>query len=769
MTTVRVGDITLWGDACLRGTGFPAKMLLRTAAAESVALIDAALATQAGGGAAWTTQRAAIETAFKEDARRIGEFLREVVAMPRFREAVLWQNRGAVHGAMASLLKRPAGGVDSKTREYERLVASYLQRYCAKNDTIGFFGPVGWATLDASEPHTRAVPGAELLASRTVYFEHWAIDALAARLSQDLALRSQLAPARMPTVWLDGDVLHHPVDKTSALEPQIARLVRACDGERSAAAIAEELLPDHASIDEIYELMDELAEGHVLIWRLTVPTAGFFPERGLRAQLARLPVGPPRAHAEAALEELEGARARVAAAAGEPDLLDEAMAALVETFIRLTGTDANRNAGKTYAGRSTFFEDCRRDGTLVLGRSFLDRIAPQLALIQTSARWFTAEIAASFRAVFLDHYRALASATGAAEVDFIRFYTELRPQLSSQQGTLSPTVIRVRSELQQRWAAIFALPEGARRVELRAAELAPQVTASFAADAPGWPTARHNSPDLMIAATPEGLAQGDLTVILGEVHAGMNFITLPTLAKEHVDPARLFAQRHAETGRTIGMVEPRANVRRASFYSLAEGDLDIEMGDARSHRPRADVFDVAGFVVVERDGQLRVRRRDGSAELDIVEFLEGDLNAESYNFDLLAPAPYRPRVSIDGFVVIRERWRVSTHEMLFASLTAPVDRFVAARRWARERGLPRFMFMKAPSEPKPMYLDLDSPVYVEILCKLARSDETLTLTEMLPTFDDLWLLDADGAAYCSELRMALVDDRSWHPPTQPMR
>jgi hypothetical protein len=757
--TVRIGDIVLWKDAVLRGTGFPARMLLRTAASESVALIDSALAAQLAGGPAWTSQRDAIETAFKEDARRIGEFLREVVMMPAFREAVMWQNRGAVRGAMASLLKRPAGNVDSKTREYERLVASYLQRYCTKNDTIGFFGPVGWATLDDTCAGSTSTPGPSLLAKRTVYFEHWAIDALANRLSQNRELRVEIAPYRMPTVWLEGDVLHHPIDKTSTLEPGVARLVRACDGSRSARAIAEEL----GGAEEIYELLEELTEGHVLVWRLTVPTAGFTPERALRAELARLEPSAARSESEAALGELEAARDRVAGAAGQPEQLDDALAALEETFVRLTGLGANRNAGKTYAGRSTLFEDCRRDSELVLGRSVLDRIAAPLALIQTSARWFTSEIAARFRVVFRDHYRSLAVATGAPEVDFIRYYTELRPQLSSQQGTLSPTVIKIREELQQRWGAILALPEGTRRVELRSAELAPQVSAAFAATGPGWPTARHNSPDLMIAATPEGLARGELTVVLGEVHAGMNFITLPTLAKEHVEAARLFAQRHAETGRTIAIVEPRANVRRASFYSLADGDLDIEFGDARSHRPRADVYDVAGFVVVEHDGQVWVRRRDGSAEFDVVAFLEGDLNAESYNFDLLSPAPYRPRVSIDGFVVVRERWRISTIELLFASQTSPVDRFVGARRWATERGLPRFLFMKAPSEPKPMYLDLESPVYVELLCKLARSDEFLTLTEMLPTFDDLWLLDASGAAYCSELRMALVDDVAWSP------
>ena len=37
---------------------------------------------------------------------------------------------------------------NSQQRQHEALVASYLQRYCAKNDSIGFFGPVGWSQID---------------------------------------------------------------------------------------------------------------------------------------------------------------------------------------------------------------------------------------------------------------------------------------------------------------------------------------------------------------------------------------------------------------------------------------------------------------------------------------------------------------------------------------------------------------------------------------------------------------------------------------------
>src|SRR5262245_55024735 len=141
------GSVILWRDVCLRGTGFPSRLVLGTAASSCVRLIDAALEHERRG-APIAQSRDAIQVAFDEDRQRIGEFLREVARMPRFREALLWQNRMVVHTGIEALLRRPASVATSKARGYEQLVASYLQRYCVKNDTIGFFGPVGWATFD---------------------------------------------------------------------------------------------------------------------------------------------------------------------------------------------------------------------------------------------------------------------------------------------------------------------------------------------------------------------------------------------------------------------------------------------------------------------------------------------------------------------------------------------------------------------------------------------------------------------------------------------
>jgi hypothetical protein len=73
------------------------------------------------------------------------------------------------------------------------------------------------------------------------------------------------------------------------------------------------------------------------------------------------------------------------------------------------------------------------------------------------------------------------------------------------------------------------------------------------------------------------------------------------------------------------------------------------------------------------------------------------------------------------------------------------------------------VFVVSPAEPRPFYVDFDSPVYVNILAKavrrLARQDPggRLTVTEMLPTPDQTWLTDDAGNAYTAELRFVAVD------------
>src|SRR5262249_8290577 len=173
------------------------------------------------------------------------------------REAVTWQNRHAVTTGLDSFVRATRVG-PAKERERMRLVGAYLQRYCAKNDTIGFFGPVCWARVTSNPEALTARPGAALLASRSVSFENWCIDILADRLARDPAHEPVLVPRLWPYVRMQGNQLHIPGRAPVELPVTQAAVLAQADGTRSARELARALvgrndldLPDEEAVYRI--------------------------------------------------------------------------------------------------------------------------------------------------------------------------------------------------------------------------------------------------------------------------------------------------------------------------------------------------------------------------------------------------------------------------------------------------------------------------------------------------------------------------------------
>ena len=144
------GDWSLWRDFAVRSAGFPVSGL------EAFGPGD-------------------------EPAR-----LRGVARDPLFREAVTWQNPAAFDHAVVKVVAG-ASKQPSQARRREEVVASYWQRYCAKNDTIGFFGPLAWGRIAQGRPRLTLRAGA-LERERALHFEAWGIQSLAGVLDPDLKI-----------------------------------------------------------------------------------------------------------------------------------------------------------------------------------------------------------------------------------------------------------------------------------------------------------------------------------------------------------------------------------------------------------------------------------------------------------------------------------------------------------------------------------------------------------------------------------------------------
>ena len=141
---------------------------------------------------------------------------------------------------------------------------------------------------------------------------------------------------------------------------------------------------------------------------------------------------------------------------------------------------------------------------------------------------------------------------------------------------------------------------------------------------------------------------------------------------------------------------------------------------------------------------------------------------------MLGSFPHTPRVWIDRLLVARETWCRRLGELDFALLSDERERYLRVRRWGRDLGLPDRIFVKVATEVKPIYVDLTSPTYVNVLCMAIRAgirdggpDTTITISEMAPTLEQAWVPDAAGNRYSSELRLLVVDPERAAWPAEP--
>ena len=79
------------------------------------------------------------------------------------------------------------------------------------------------------------------------------------------------------------------------------------------------------------------------------------------------------------------------------------------------------------------------------------------------------------------------------------------------------------------------------------------------------------------------------------------------------------------------------------------------------------------------------------------------------------------------------------------------------RQWAAVHQMPSKLFYKSKEEVKPVYLDLDSPISIEIFASIAHGASAISFSEMLPLPEETWLRDDANQSYTSEIRLVFVD------------
>ena len=280
----------------------------------------------------------------------------------------------------------------------------------------------------------------------------------------------------------------------------------------------------------------------------------------------------------------------------------------------------------------------------------------------------------------------------------------------------------------------------------------------------------YTNPDLLL-----GVSERGIQVVLGDVHA-MPFLT-PAAYSAAPEAREVWTETGAFLARLAAPATPALPVySRRSFvgYEPDFGAIALEVdgvGPAPLSR-RGAMADLQisqganGFV-------FHATTYDGTRH-EVMPFTRSANLASRYTENITRAARVYPVRLLDlGAWLAAPGWRTedALPRLSWGDLVLHRRRFtVAAEAWASsgdpydafrrleaitEGALPRLAFFKADDQPKPILVDFANPVSAEFAYRVARRSDRLTLVEMLPGPDALWL-HGPGGTYTSELRTVFV-------------
>jgi hypothetical protein len=642
---------------------------------------------------------------------------------------------------------------NTRARERERHLLLYLQRICAKNDSFSEFGPTSWGKADAASGSVTfsADPG---ITTRETFLERWTAHALAAAMNRDPAVCDELAPRLNPNGRLSGDTfIFADTGEAIELTNEEQETLGACDGSTRAYAIAPELLRSllqrkvircEVEVPALEPYAFAVLHNDVLRWR---PSEARDRWLGIIEPMAALP----------------GLFARTDSTPARQEILDEARSQFSAIGIEREGGERH-----LYSARNPIGEECFREAYFRIDDAMLNEVAteagPWIDLWRDSYAFVASRVAAGLRSVF----DKMPARDGAVPLPAF-----LRACESARLAATGPGLVVLAHLAFQEVKAEFRLMMGPHRdkteYELTGEDCAfVRNTFEYAKfDEYTYPSA-----DLQIAATSsEAIKRGEYQWLLAELH--------PPAALLHHGAYWSCPDKDALHAAFAQTIVDKPNFHFGFFAADFTAHTAIRIFDALPDRtnfvsaqrgnPRwrtvspaeAEVFVDAG------SGDVGVRNRATREYLG--SFARAWLIPLGFHPFQFGMAPHMPRLRCGNVIVQRRAWTVAREELgsrdysgVSQNLVLAVEHLRAAKGWPRyvyirptEQALRRSGVEGRDKDTKPVFIDLESYLFLEIfygwLCKAGE----LEVTEMLPDPNHLLWQEADGRR-TFELRTQIV-------------
>lgn len=662
----------------------------------------------------------------------------------------------AAGGLRDFLQRRPDGPLpprNKSARARERHLLLYLQRICGKNDTLSEFGPHAWGRVERNTREIKLKPNPGI-ARREVFFERWAAHGIAAAINSDTETAMEIAPRLHPSGRLEGThFIFTDSGETIVLEPETVALLAASDGRTPAYSLGAD-----------FATLRDLARRNLILWRIEVPALEPHAFEVIYDDVTRWRDRPARARWLEKLEPLAALPNRFAAAS---DPL-ERLSIIEEASARLEELGAHKDATRfLYSASNPIGEECLRDGQISIGEGVIDEVveeaAPWIDLWRDNYAFIASRVAAGLRALFAE---APVTHGAVALPAFLHFCAEKKMPLTGP-GMIAFAHLAFR-EVKEAFAKI--LQDRSHLAECQLTEHDCHfIRREFTYEK--FDEFTYPSADLQLGSTSVGSANGgDYQWVLAELHPapallhhGLFWACPDKLTLANALQSTLFGRPNLHFGYFATDFTATTSVR---FDALPELTKFVAPQRATGPWKTYSPADTEVFIQ-EENGDVALRVRGTREQLgSFARAWVIPLGFHPFNFSL---GKHSPRLLCGKVVVQRQSWTVALEELGSGDFTRVSSALVVAiERLRAKRDLPRQVYIRPTEQAlrrsgvegrdkdtKPVFIDFESYLFLEIFHRWLSKAGELELTEMLPRPDQLLWQEGDGRR-SFELRTQII-------------
>ena len=421
-----------------------------------------------------------------------------------------------------------------------------------------------------------------------------------------------------------------------------------------------------------------------------------------------------------------------------------------------------------YAATNPIGEECFRECHFEINESLIDEVAvqgePWVDLWRDSYAFIASRVAAGLRTVM---EKAGAKDGAMPLLAFMQACEAARLPLTGP-GLVALAVMafqEVKAAFQKRLQPHVDLNE----YELTA-EDCHVVRDNF--DYPKFDEYTFPSADLQLAATStDAIARGDYQWILAELH--------PPIAMLHHCMFWSCPDKEPLGRAVASTVFGRPNFHFGFFAADFTAHTTVRLFDAmpdlsnfvapqRANPKWRKISPADAEVYVDKTtGDVCVRKTDNQEHLgSFARAWVIPLGFHPFQFSI---APHTPRLRCGKVIVQRQSWTISANDLPSGNYTGVSSALVVAiERLRAEKNLPRFVYIRPTEQAlrrsgaegrdkdtKPVFVDLESYLFLEIFHRWLMKAGEIEVTEMLPAPEHLFWKEKDGR-HSFELRTLIV-------------